>query len=95
MKDREALSARRADKRQRILRVALALVDEGGLEQLSLRETAGRAGFSPAGVYEFFPIPPGEYTVLFILDQKTVYERPALSIGEGSRRARLLGIDAE
>ncbi len=35
------------------------------------------------GAFQFFPVPPGEYTVLFIRDQKTVHERPALSIGEG------------
>ena len=47
-------SARRAGKRSRILEAALALVVENGHERLSLRETAGRAGFSPAGVYEYF-----------------------------------------
>jgi AcrR family transcriptional regulator len=49
-----AMKEKRAVKRRRILDAAGTLVDEHGLEHLSLRETAGQAGFSPAGVYEYF-----------------------------------------
>ena len=48
---------------------------------------------SDGGVYEFPPIPPDEYTVLFIRDGETVHERSALSIGEG--RFLTLGVRLE
>ena len=48
---------------------------------------------SDGGAYEFFPIPPGEYTVLFIRDGETVHERSALSIGDG--RFLTLGISLD
>jgi AcrR family transcriptional regulator len=47
-------SEKRAGKRSQILRHAMALVVENGHESLSLRKAAARAGFSPAGVYEYF-----------------------------------------
>ncbi len=45
---------KRADKRRRILEAARGLLSEQGLGGLSLRKTASKAGFSPAGVYEYF-----------------------------------------
>lgn len=45
---------RHANTKQAILQTALALVDEKGLEKLSLREVARRVDYSPAGLYEYF-----------------------------------------
>jgi AcrR family transcriptional regulator len=42
------------DNRRRILVAARALVVEGGHAALSLRQVARDAGFSPAGLYEYF-----------------------------------------
>ncbi len=41
---------------------------------------------SDDGVYELFPIPPGEYTVRFLRGQVTVYERPRLRFDEAQMR---------
>jgi hypothetical protein len=45
------------------------------------------------GAFQFFPVPPGAYTVLFIRDQETVYERPGVSIREGQFRS--LTVDSQ
>jgi len=45
---------RQADTRKAILKTALELIAEKGLEKLSLREIARRVGYSPAGLYEYF-----------------------------------------
>lgn|SRR5690606_33642241 len=46
---------RRSERtRQTILRAALELIIEKGLDKLSLREIARRADYSPAGLYEYF-----------------------------------------
>ncbi|HEY3367579.1 MAG TPA: TetR/AcrR family transcriptional regulator [Symbiobacteriaceae bacterium] len=45
---------RHARTRQAILEIALELSNESGLEELSLREIARRADFSPAGLYRYF-----------------------------------------
>lgn len=42
------------DVRQAILKTALALINEKGLDKLSLREIARRIEYSPAGLYEYF-----------------------------------------
>lgn len=44
------------------------------------------------GVYELFPVPPGEYTVQFLRNGDIVYERPALPFGEGHMRT--LGVSS-
>lgn len=45
---------RRSNIRQSVLQTALALINEKGLDKLSLREIARRVDFSPAGLYEYF-----------------------------------------
>lgn len=45
---------RQANTRQAILQTALALINEKGLDRLSLREIARRVKYSPAGLYEYF-----------------------------------------
>ncbi len=45
---------RRSNIRQKILQTALSLIDEKGLDKLSLREIARRVDYSPAGLYEYF-----------------------------------------
>lgn len=45
---------RRARTRQEILDAALELLHEKGPNELSLREIARRADYSPAGLYEYF-----------------------------------------
>lgn len=49
-------------------------------------ETVLETVTSDDGVYEFFPVPPAVYTVLFISGQETVYERPELSFEEAQMR---------
>ncbi len=63
--------------------------DESGLVAgLTVKLTNGRSDVvletvtSGEGVYELFPIPPGEYTIQFLREQDLVYERPALLLGE-------------
>ena len=45
---------RQLNTHQAILQTTLDLIDEKGLEKLSLREIARRVGYSPAGLYEYF-----------------------------------------
>jgi AcrR family transcriptional regulator len=45
---------RHANTKQAILKTALELVAEKGLDKLSLREIARRVDYSPAGLYEYF-----------------------------------------
>lgn len=44
----------RGEARERIRRHALELYAEGGLEAVSIRAVAQRAGLSPTGIYSFF-----------------------------------------
>ncbi len=52
------MNERQAQKRKRttavILKAAKELIHENGFNRLSLRAVAGRAGFSPASLYEYF-----------------------------------------
>ena len=45
---------RQANVKQAILKTALTLINEKGLDKLSLREIARRIEYSPAGLYEYF-----------------------------------------
>src|SRR5262245_65762775 len=42
------------DLRQKVLNASLALIDEGGLDRLSMREVARKAGVSHQAPYHYF-----------------------------------------
>jgi len=54
MKDQNLLKRRHEEIREKVLQAARELVFESGAEHLSLRKVAGRAGFSPSSIYEYF-----------------------------------------
>lgn len=54
MTDSTPRQRRRRRTRRAILDAALTLIVEGGVENLSLREVARRADYSPAGLYRYF-----------------------------------------
>ena len=45
---------KQTDLRQKVLKASLALIEEGGLDRLSMREVARKAGVSHQAPYHYF-----------------------------------------
>lgn len=78
--------------RQTILQTALSLINEKGLDKLSLREIARRVGYSPAGLYEYFN---GKEDILIALARegdgrlRRAFERIPLDVPPSERLLQL------